>query len=998
MKKEYFSNKTITPDFLVKQAKETLFQYFYLFGIEPDSIDISDFNPDKLFLEKNFKKAQVLNQFPPYKRIQSYIDPNIVLNHCFPKGYKILISDKQPKDAFFFFSLDNLNKYSQQNKRIYFTTAIIFEPVKSYLEIKYKNKIPPIPKIVIKEDKNGKEKEVLLDNIYFQKALCFSSLVPFPYEIKNLLMELLEYSRKNEITNPMEKLIETIIFGIPLPRRAYFNISCKKTSELIPKQKKEIDFCLKPFNKYNLYSYSYQNILGFPIKDMLIIFKSLLLEVPILFFGTIKEVLTNIVETFISLLYPLEYQYPYISILPDAYCSLIEREKNFVFGINHRLIWEGKDKNKHPTYFRNMHLNVHNKFFLICDTDTNSIYHYYYHDKLYHMVNFNDLGVYPETKDGDTSQCVSKDINSDIFQNIIEINLPEKITNKIIKDLNNYLNKNYEFIRDNHDYSEEINTKIAENFFYDYMINLLNNYYSYLYNDEENIKNKIGYEILNKREEDIEIENLFLVNKFLDDNNKHDTVFYAKFFKTRMFKNFIIRKYLNDPWDRYNFLHFDEKMLEKKSKGFFSKKIKTEYISNHKIFDFKTIYIISKSNNYFTESEINYMKSHKDILINKYSQNFGQYNKIKYIVFPRLIYDNKFFGENEYKSNTEFSGNFIGCLRGYQAIEEALINEINPYSFFNIYIKTPMNKYIVDIDKIDVKNEVSNSLNKVWVYVFCLTFHYCDDIEKNFRFEELMQFLPRIVDEKKELIPILLTTIKEYGTENMMIKIFESIKNVSYFEFCYFCSKFENNSKIKWKLKKIDTTNSRLNIQYYREIKKEENRLEEVKNCDYDIKLLKKKTFGSKNNKEKIYFDLFYQCQNCRDCSEITNLTINLSDKLRSNLMICEKCKNVLKPKTYVSNGGEKIDFTINSPIDLLTSARAIMTEYGPKIDIDKLRSDYTDFYWNCILYFYLSGLSFEMLLKYKEKDSTEKNNQKNEKRKGKKFMKLQIQRQQVDV
>ena len=162
--------------------------------------------------------------------------------------------------------------------------------------------------------------------------------------------------------------------------------------------------------------------------------------------------------------------------------------------------------------------------------------------------------------------------------------------------------------------------------------------------------------------------------------------------------------------------------------------------------------------------------------------------------------------------------------------------------------------------------------------------------------------------------------------------------------------------------------------------------------------MLKKKTFGSKNNKEKIYFDLFYQCQNCRDCSEITNLTINLSDKLRSNLMICEKCKNVLKPKTYVSNGGEKIDFTINSPIDLLTSARAIMTEYGPKIDIDKLRSDYTDFYWNCILYFYLSGLSFEMLLKYKEKDSTEKNNQKNEKRKGKKFMKLQIQRQQVDV
>jgi hypothetical protein len=254
----------------------------------------------------------------------------------------------------------------------------------------------------------------------------------------------------------MEKLIETIIFGIPLPRRAYFNISCKKTSELIPKQKKDIDFCLRPFNKYNFYSYSFQNILCFSLKDIFFIFKSLLLEVPILFFGTQKENLTNIVETFISLLYPLEYQYPYISILPDAYCTLIEREKSFVFGINHRLIWEGKEKNKHPTYFKNMHLNIHNKLFLICDTDTNSVYQYYYYNKIYHIVNFNDLGIYPEIKDGDTSQCVSKDINSDIIQSIIEISLPEKITNKINKDLNNYINKNIELIRDNHDYSVQI--------------------------------------------------------------------------------------------------------------------------------------------------------------------------------------------------------------------------------------------------------------------------------------------------------------------------------------------------------------------------------------------------------------------------------------------------------------------------------------------------------------------------------------------------------------
>ena len=43
----------------------------------------------------------------------------------------------------------------------------------------------------------------------------------------------------------MEKLIEGIIFGIPRPVRAYFYISSKKTNELIPKQKKEINNIIK---------------------------------------------------------------------------------------------------------------------------------------------------------------------------------------------------------------------------------------------------------------------------------------------------------------------------------------------------------------------------------------------------------------------------------------------------------------------------------------------------------------------------------------------------------------------------------------------------------------------------------------------------------------------------------------------------------------------------------------------------------------------------------
>ena len=978
-----------------KYLNETLFQNFYLFGIEPNSLDISDFTPDKKYETKDFKKVQILTQFPPNSKNQSYIDPNIIMSHCFPKGHKILGKDKCPNDEYIYFSFDNLYNLSSENKKIYFTAVVIYEKAKSYLEIKYKSKIPPLPK-----SNKADEKPVSLDNIFIQKALCFSTFVPFPSEIKSLIGELMDYFRNNQIILPIEKLIEGIIFGIPRPVRAYFYISCKKTNPFFPKQKKDIDFSLREFNQYNYYSYAYQLILQFSGADILLIYKSLLLEIPVLFFCNSKEVLSNVVETFLNLLSPLEYQYPHVSILPDSYCGLIETEKSFVFGINHRLIF---DNNKNPTIFKDMHLNMENKLILLCDITLGKVYQYIKNIKEYHVVNFKDLGIYPEVaeKTVDTTQFISKDIYADQITNIIEINLPDKITSKLIKDLNNYTTIIKDKVQEN-EYFPECNKKIGEEYFYNYLTNLLSNYNNYIYNDEENIKKIISNEILSKNEDDIEIEKIFKDKEFLKDN-KNDTVFFSIFFKTRIFKNFIVRKYLNKDLDRYILLHFDEKILEKKSKGIFSfsKKVKTEFTSS-KIFKPSHIYQIKNANN-FVESEITYMKSHKDILLTNYYQNFAQYNKIKYIIFPKLIYDNKFFVGKEYKPlGIEFSNDYKGCLNGYLPIKNAVKNELNPNNFFSIYIKD-MNRYLVDLNKIDIKNEVLNSLNKVWVYIFCLTFYYCDEIEKHFRFEQLMRFLPKIVDEEKEIFPLLLITIKQYGDENMLIKIFEYIKNVNYIEYCYFCMKFKGDSEVKWESKNIDTTNVRLNIAYFRDIKNENNQLlSEVKNIDYDIKSLRKKTFGLKNNisnKEKINFDFFYKCQSCGQTHEMTNLAINLSNKVKSNLMTCDNCKKYFEPKTVVTNGTEKIEFIIYSPIKLLNIAREITMEYGQNINFDELRSKYTSFYWNCILYFFLTGLSFEMLLKYKEKDTLNANKDKTMKNKKKKiFKKLKIDRQIIEV
>ena len=57
--------------------KDTLIQFFYMLGIEPSNLDISEFKDDKKFLLKDFKEVQLLTKFPSSGRVQSDIDPTV---------------------------------------------------------------------------------------------------------------------------------------------------------------------------------------------------------------------------------------------------------------------------------------------------------------------------------------------------------------------------------------------------------------------------------------------------------------------------------------------------------------------------------------------------------------------------------------------------------------------------------------------------------------------------------------------------------------------------------------------------------------------------------------------------------------------------------------------------------------------------------------------------------------------------------------------------------
>ena len=64
--------------------------------------------------------------------------------------------------------------------------------------------------------------------------------------------------------------------------------------------------------------------------------------------------------------------------------------------------------------------------------------------------------------------------------------------------------------------------------------------------------------------------------------------------------------------------------------------------------------------------------------------------------------------------------------------------------------------------------------------------------------------------------------------------------------------------------------------------------------------------------------------------------------------------------------GEEILEINIYNPYFLYNNISSQLIKlYGTKIDLNELRNNYKDFFWNCILNFKMAGLSCDMLLKY---------------------------------
>ena len=974
-----------------KKPKEikNLIEYFYLFGVEPEAINFNRFDKKQEFLKKDFVNPELLSIFPPNDKSERYIDSKIIKSHCFPNGYSLIIKNGVPVEEYFYFRLENILSTDSQDKYINFACVLFYEPLVKYAKIKHlknKGKEISIKKKNIRQD-------YPIDNIYAPKVLCISSFLNFPNEFKLLLGKLINYSKSEKITYPIEKIIENMIYGIPRPQRAFFDIHCKKSIGFFPKQDFELDFRLPELNQYYGNSFKFQSIFNFSIDDIVDIYKSILLEVPILFFSGKKEILTNIVESFITLISPFEYQNPHISILPDINAGIIEMAKSFIFGINHEWITPGnKDKNK-KTYFQKFNLNIINKKILICDVDNHKIYKYFNSNPTQHIINFNDLGVYnPEIVDPLLSR--SKEVNSDCFNNWNEYTLPEHYTKKLKKKLKTYIEKNNNMTTI--EYNAKTNKEIGEQTFYYYLASIFQNYIDFIYQTKEEVTN-ICSELLSKELKDINIETLFNVKGFINVNNK-DNTFYVKFFETNIFKDFLKRKYLFRDSDKYSILYFDEIISLKRNKKLFSKKIKTNFL-DCKFLKHTKSYIVKQTKD-FDKDEYKFIENHKEEML-KYYQQYKK-NGLFYIIFPKFLYDNSFF-EKKFETALYYDNELHYMVEDSNKALNKL-QEINPFSLYNSNFA---NLFLFDESSFTAPNEVQNSLYLLWLNVFCLTLHYCDEKEKEYRFEEMIENLSEVTIDRNRIIQLITSTLSKYGDDKIMIRFFEKLNDFNYSNYSYLTRKFVAEQKKVSDLKKMNIANTRFSINFYRDSNPEIN-LVDIMNNNAN-KTLKPRTFDTntapssnpKDNanqpiKETIIFDDCLKCDKCKKISEIGNVTIEIKQTTKEGKLRCPECKQFFLPKVEIEYDKKKDNITLYGVYYLYSLSNQLVKIYGNKMELDELRNKYKDFFWNCIWHFGLNGLSYDMMLKYKFINyySIGKTNKNGAQKKN--FTNLEFQRQNV--
>ena len=1026
------SGLDLTDDKNFEHMKEELdkatnfIDYFLVLGLPP-KIFMEDwlYQLDVDGLNEKFKdnyQPKIISYFPNYEKHTIAFDDSVI-SHCFPNGFKAVFSYRKPKIQVFSFILDN-NYFNLNFPQKYLTCLICYESILNYKKLydvykdymKDENKEENQNEIII-ENKNendniindiSKEQLENIQYIYIPKCLMVMSLYPFFAEYEKILTEIYKYSlikeesnenennkkydvsptintnqksniiktnlkeaktEKNEIipepTNisvPMDKIIENLLIELPVPPRGNFTVEYTLIN-----QKRTLKQNL--MNELPLVDINLKKLFTFDIKEIVDMYHNLFLETRILFFSENIQSLNMYIFGLLSLLYPFQYQYQIVTILPEENFTIIESITPFIAGINMAYtedFFESRDLTLSDAILivdiDNTKLDFVNK---TCDIpefpkgyrkslekNLQSIKNKYFKDIInaarqskarsskHIKMNLTVRTSAVITNNLTTSSTVSKDGKNQNYnksQTIGKDNNQKHLfeaIQELEEDENDEANSPFGNFNIDFDFNKEVNE-----LFFNFNANLLSGYNKFL--DMEFYSTNTAPSL----------EGLFKVQEFLNQVSSSDRAFYDKFItETQIFGDFLfLRMIPKNTREKIQILAFDEKINENSASVFY--RPPPSVFINSREYDFVNKYEVQKPRQ-LTKEEVEFykIKENKIKLLN-YGIIVKEKNdeiSFEYPTFPNLT--TKYFFKNnitDYFMNTNLNEN---------------VERINT----DIVSKSHLGGVAMRL------NDMDNYIYLCWMQMWAITFWYCDQQEKRYRFQELLKVLAKTSSHEMEIFNLLFDALSLYGEDYMVLKLYDILLNLR------LNPSFKvHNIVMKLLDKKKFEGNIKDNLQNAFK--------DELKNV-YSNKNFRKRSFKSKYYGNILYDDIiFFAFDSCMDNQHDIDLeSISLNFKAMDRELTwtkCPKCKMQILPKITVQFGKEinkngkmkqnscKLDnVVLFSPFFLKDNYNSVaLRACGVKLDVEDLIFKYSNIFWNSLWYFKLKHLEYDFMLPYEE-------------------------------
>ncbi len=931
-------SKKIRNDILIRSKEEAKFfdednnyiDYFIEIGVKPEIFKKEFlYNTSSLNdINKNLKPV-IISKFPESNK-KSIIINNIIINQIFPHGFNAIEAKNKP-DPYFFAIMSDNQLYSIVYKYKYLSCLIIYESISEYKKLynKYFNK------------DNNENIDNNNENIYIPKCLCIASVHPCIDKFEEILRTIYQMTMSNKYSNLfVNQLIEELVIRTPkIP------LGFKKV--ILKVNEKQINLTEKKINDYPLIHVDLPNLFGLLSFEQIIgIFKFILLDGSLIFFSKKLFELTNSIMSILSLLSPFKYQYQIISVLSKEFYFYLESDLPFIFGIN---------QTYHKTFFEENKICLNKKIVCIVNLDEKNIE---FIPQKYSTKDNPDLPKHLKDRIEKQIQDYYKQLISSANKGLEKKESKSQIKNEKYKN------------NDSDDKIEESNEQY-QIIFYKFMVELLEDYPKYL---KKNVK------ITNINE--VNINDLIDTNLYLNTFNLADKEFYKKIFKTKMFKEFILKRV--DP--KYNIekieaIFFEEKINERiAEKKMFGKAkiIEQNKLLSSKDYDYSpNPEIIDLSNQKLSSSVIELFKDKSFIkdncLINGYiiEENNNDF-VFSYYIFPSL-FDSKFFllNVNNYNS-APILYKHVDVINS-QIVKKTTIK-------FN---KKPITK----------KYNLENDLYICYIILWSLTFWYTDEKEKDYRFKKMLFVLNKINQQKLEVYQLLFENMNKYQASEdeiflIYVKFLQQKLNSNWIIFNLIFPILQNKemdlkSNPTGQFLKLGKTN----------LKTFQTKISENKEA-YLKRTLKSPTEYEDNIiSDDVRYDCYTKCFGCGRVFDFGKLCANLSlMQLRNQNGIDQvKC-------TYKNKEGKSCDYynflklkfrygselfnqkvtkystskNFNIPLLSTTTLKEKLfdisksyKDFDQKINIDLFKKDHKLEFWNSIWYFELNGLDISFILPY---------------------------------